>query len=144
VATAVSTVVEELGDVEYLRALHGAGVALYYSISLPQPTIVVLDHKHAFRLEDSLPTNLRLRSLARGEDIYLALLWHRFGLAESLRGEVTALNPGGCSSVCKWKASGISGAGSPFPPLNACLRQEIASMPSAGPSGARALSKSWR
>ena len=88
----VEAVVEEIGDVGYLRSLHGAGLALYYGIGLPERTFIIIDRKHAFSLDESALASLRLRPLARGEDIYLALLWHRFGMAASLVGEVTERN----------------------------------------------------
>ena len=86
--------VEDLDDVEYLRGLHTAGFSLFYGIGLPPQSIILLDRKRGFVLqEDQQNVGWRLRSLKEAEDFYLSLLWHRFGIAVLFSGLVEANDP---------------------------------------------------
>jgi hypothetical protein len=89
-AGSVEVIVEDVSEIGYLRRLHSAQWSLFYGIGLPRGTVIILDRKHAVRIVAEAPTfvNWRCRSLRHGEDLYLALLWHRFGLAVSIAGEV--------------------------------------------------------
>jgi hypothetical protein len=86
--------VEELDDVEYLRGLHAAGFSLFYGIGLPTKSIIFLDRQHGFVLEErQQDVNWNLRVLKNPEDLYLSLLWHRFGIAVLFSGLVKAVDP---------------------------------------------------
>jgi hypothetical protein len=86
--------VEDLNDVEYLRGLHAAGFSLFYGIGLPPQSIILLNRKRGFVLEeDQQNARWRLRSLKDAEDFYLSLLWHRFGIAVLISGLVKANDP---------------------------------------------------
>ena len=84
---AIEVVTEELDDVAYLRALRSSGFAVFYGLGLPSQTVILLDRKKGFLLEEGQPNpNAQWRSLKNSEDVCLNLLWHRFGIAVLLRG----------------------------------------------------------
>ncbi|MBI4528908.1 MAG: hypothetical protein HY695_34355 [Deltaproteobacteria bacterium] len=85
----VEFVVEELGNVEYLRTLYSLGFSLLYGIGLPAQTVVLLDGKRGYMLDDhQRSSGRRLRPLKNAEDLYLNLLWRRFGIAVLLSGSI--------------------------------------------------------
>ncbi len=84
---AIEVVTEELDDVAYLRALRSSGFAVFYGLGLPSQTVILLDRKKGYLLEQGQPNpNAQWRSLKNSEDVCLNLLWHRFGIAVLLRG----------------------------------------------------------
>jgi Family of unknown function (DUF6062) len=90
---AMEAVVEEVSDTEYLRKIHSAGFSIFYGIGLPDQTIILLDRKRGFLIEEN-PQNLqwRPRLLKNARDVYLALLWHRFGIAVLATGRVKEID----------------------------------------------------
>jgi hypothetical protein len=85
----IEATVEDMNDVEYLRKLHSAGFSLFYGIGLPPQTIILLDRKRGFAVEDAQPNvKWQIRSVKNAEEVYFSLLWHRFGIAVLLSGTV--------------------------------------------------------
>ena len=83
----LEAVVEDLQDVAHLRILCTAGVSLFYGLGLPRQTVVFLERDRGFLLEDhQLSGNQNLRALKNPEDLYLRLLWCRFGIAVLISG----------------------------------------------------------
>lgn len=108
----VDIVVQNVANIDYLGALHDGGMSVYYGVGLPQRTTMVIDRAQAFRLDEEMSlTHWRARPLARGADIYVALLWHRFGLAVSVRGQMKEVD--GAKGVFCVRVEGkrINGAG---------------------------------
>jgi len=86
----IEAVVEDLPDVSYLRSLHEASFSVFYGIGLPQRTMILVDRQKGWLLEeDEKISTWRLRRLKNAEDLSLTMLWHKFGIAVSLRGVVT-------------------------------------------------------
>jgi hypothetical protein len=85
----ISVVVEDFGDVTYLRALHAAGFGLYYGLGLPGQTVLFLGSNSAFRIEEQPKVlGLSVRALQNPESVYFRLLWCRFGHAVLFSGLV--------------------------------------------------------
>lgn len=85
----IEAVVEDIDDVEYLRNLHSAGFSLFYGIGLPLQTIILLDRRRGFLLEENQQrSGWNLRLLKNAEELYLSLLWRRFGVAVVLSGSI--------------------------------------------------------
>ena len=83
----LEVVVEDLQDIAHLRILCTAGFSLFYGLGLPRQTVVFLERNRGFLLEDRQPrANQDLRALKNPEDLYLRLLWCRFGIAVLLSG----------------------------------------------------------
>jgi Family of unknown function (DUF6062) len=82
-----AAIVEDL-DIDYLRRLHSAGLSLFYGIGLPEQSLVLLDCKRGFLIDENEAASWRLRLLKNAEDLYLSLLWHKFGIAVSLAGVI--------------------------------------------------------
>lgn len=87
---AIEAVVEDFSDVAYLRELYLAGFSLFHGVGLPSETIILLDRRRGFILADKQHSgNRNLRALRNPDDVYLRLLWRRFGVAVLLSGSVT-------------------------------------------------------
>jgi hypothetical protein len=72
-----------------MRTLHAAGLSLFYGIGLPEKSIILLDGKRGFLIDETQEhSKWHVRLLKNAEDLYLGLLWHKFGIAVSLVGEV--------------------------------------------------------
>jgi hypothetical protein len=85
----LEVVVEDLQDVAHLRVLYTAGFSLFYGLGLPRQTVVFLERNRGFLLEEhQLSVKQNLRALKNPEDLYLRLLWCRFGIAVLLSGSV--------------------------------------------------------
>ena len=83
---ALEAIVEDL-DIRYLRRLHSGGLSLFYGIGLPPQSIILLDCKRGFLIEyNQKNPDFRLRLLTNAEDLYLRLLWRKFGIAVLLSG----------------------------------------------------------
>jgi hypothetical protein len=90
---ALEAIVEDL-DISYLRGLHSAGSSLFYGIALPPQSIILLDCKRGFLIEDDQKNpDFRLRPLKNAEDLYLRLLWRKFGIAVLLSGTIKEEDP---------------------------------------------------
>lgn len=88
----LEAIVEDL-DIEYLRRLHSTGLSLFYGIGLPPQSIILLDCKRGFLIEDNQQNpDWRLRLLKNSEDLYLSLLWHKFGIAVLVSGLVKEID----------------------------------------------------
>jgi hypothetical protein len=86
---AIEVVVEDLPDISYLRRLHEANLSVFYGLGLPQQTMILVDRKKGFLLEeDEKKSTWRLRVLKNAEDLSLTMIWHKFGNAVSLHGVV--------------------------------------------------------
>lgn len=85
----IEVIVEDLENVAYLRKLHSLGFSLYYGLGLPSRPVIFLDRDRGFLFEqDRIPSNQTLKRLKNPEDLYLSLLWHRFGNAVVIAGLV--------------------------------------------------------
>lgn len=84
---------EDITDIEHLRALYCAGLAVFYAFGLPPKTIVFLGPDRGFLLDEDrgdLPQTLR--HLKNPKELYFKLLWRRFGSAVLLRGVVREMD----------------------------------------------------
>ncbi|HEY7164250.1 MAG TPA: hypothetical protein VIB79_06785 [Candidatus Binatia bacterium] len=89
----VEAVAEDVADVSYLRGLHSLGLSVYYGLGLPSQTLIFLDRKRAFSFAETGAGNHHpARSVKNAEDLYLSLLWHRFGLAVLISGVANERN----------------------------------------------------
>lgn len=85
----IEAVVEDLPDVGYLRSLYEANLSVFYGLGLPQQTTILVDRKKGYLLEeDEKKSTWRLHALKNAEDLSLTMIWHKFGIAVSLRGVV--------------------------------------------------------
>ncbi len=85
----VEVVGEDLQDISHLRILYSAGFSLFYGLGLPKQTVVFLGRHRGLVVEEQhLDTDQGLRPLKNAEDLYLRLLWCRFGIAVLLSGSV--------------------------------------------------------
>jgi len=86
---AIEVVVEDLEDIQYLRNLYSLGFSLYKGLGLPSQPLIFLDRDRGFLLE-RLPSssNQTLKGVRNAQDLYLNLLWHRFGNAVVIPGLV--------------------------------------------------------
>jgi hypothetical protein len=83
----LEVVVEDLQDSAHLRILYTTGFSVFYGLGLPRQTVVFLERNRGFLLEDhQLSANRNFRALKKPEDLYLRLLWCRFGSAILLSG----------------------------------------------------------
>jgi len=83
------TAIVEGVDTRYMRSLYAAGFSLFYGIGLPENAIILLDGKRGFLIDETQEhSKWHVRLLKNAEDLYLGLLWHKFGIAVSLMGEV--------------------------------------------------------
>ncbi len=83
----IELVVEDFGDVKYLRKLRSAGFSLFYGLGLPLQTVILVDRRRGYLLEGD-PKRPGLRSLKDPEDLSISLLWRRFGIAVLLSGSI--------------------------------------------------------
>jgi hypothetical protein len=92
----VEIVVEDVSDVAYLRELHSAGFELFYGLGLPRETLIFMDSKQGFVLEDT-PDIKGFKGLSSNDvdNLYYRLLWSRFGHAVSLCGLVKETDAAG-------------------------------------------------
>jgi len=90
---ALEAIVEDL-DAKSLRQLHSAGLTLFYGIGLPRQAVVILDGKRGFAINETQENPaLKLKRIKNAEDLYLALVWHKFGIIVLLSGLVAEVNP---------------------------------------------------
>ncbi|HSK30537.1 MAG TPA: hypothetical protein VLA17_11295, partial [Candidatus Limnocylindria bacterium] len=139
----VEFVVEGISEIEYLRSLHGAGFSLFYGVGLPPGAVILLDRERAFRLIiDAAAHTQSWRELNRGGDLYMALLWHRFGLAFPLPEKSrNAISPS-IFFVCASTLGAINGVACEVR-IAGCPTSARALRPLAGRNGTRAYSTLW-
>jgi len=90
----VDLVVEEIDDVAYLKKLNFAGASVYNGVGLPRETLVIVDRNQGYWLAtDTDAAGGAAVAADNAPDLYLKLLWRRFGLAVSYTGELKEIDP---------------------------------------------------
>lgn len=85
----VEVVAEDLEDIAHLRTLHSIGFSLYYGLGLPSRSIIFLNPDRGVFLEEERKSSNRIfKPLKDSKDLYLSLLWQRFGVAVVLSGRI--------------------------------------------------------
>ncbi|MBM4260990.1 MAG: hypothetical protein FJ145_06040 [Deltaproteobacteria bacterium] len=88
-------VAEKIDDIDYLKKLRLTGAAVYDGAGLPQETLVIIDRNRGYWLAaDADPAGGDLVAADNAPDLYLRLLYRRFGLAVSYEGKVKENHPG--------------------------------------------------
>ena len=86
-------VVEQIDDVAYLKKLNSAGASVYNGVGLPRETLEV-DRIQGYWLATDIDASRRHSVAANNApDLYVKLLWRRFGLAVSYEGELKGIYP---------------------------------------------------
>ena len=88
----LDVVVEHIDDVAYLKKLNFAGASVYNGVGLPQETLIIIDRDQGYWLTARADGDFVAAHDA--PDLYLKLLWRRFGLAVSYEGELKEIHPG--------------------------------------------------
>jgi len=87
-------VVEQIDDVAYLKKLNFAGASVYNGVGLPRETLVIVDRNQGYWLAaDTDAAGGAPVAADNAPDLYLKLLWRRFGLAVSYEGELKEIDP---------------------------------------------------
>ena len=87
-------VVEQIDDVAYLKKLNFAGASVYNGVGLPRETLVIVDRIQGYWLAtDTDAAGGALVAADNAPDLYVKLLWRRFGLAVSYEGELKEIYP---------------------------------------------------
>ena len=90
----VDLVAEQIDDVPYLKKLNFAGASVYNGVGLPQETLVIVDRIQGYWLAtDTDAAEGALVAAGNAPDLYIRLLWRRFGLAVSYEGELKKIYP---------------------------------------------------
>ena len=90
----VDLVVEQIDDVPYLKKLNFTGASVYDGVGLPRETLVIVDRIQGYWLAtDTNATGGALAAADTAPDLYIKLLWRRFGLAVSYEGELKEVYP---------------------------------------------------
>ena len=88
----LEAIVEGL-DPKNLRRLYSGGLSLFYGIGLPADSIILLDCERGFLIKETPPNiELKFRAVKNAEDLYLRLVWHKFGIAVLLSGFVKEID----------------------------------------------------
>ena len=91
----VDLVVERIDDLAYLKKLNFAGASVYNGAGLPRETLVIVDRIQGYWLAtDTDAAGDALVAADNAPDLYIKLLWRRFGLAVSYEGELKEIDPG--------------------------------------------------
>lgn len=85
-------VVEKIDDVAYLKKLWLGGASVYNGVGLPPETLIIIDRDQGYWLTARADGDFVVAHDA--PDLYLKLLWRRFGLAVSYEGELKEIHPG--------------------------------------------------
>ena len=88
-------VVEQIDDVAYLKKLNFAGASVYNGVGLPQETLVIVDRIQGYWLATG--TDAAAGALVAADnapDLYIKLLWRRFGPAVSYEGQLKKIHRG--------------------------------------------------
>ena len=87
-------VVEQIDDVAYLKKLNFAGASVYDGVGLPRETLVIVDRIQGYWLGTDIDAaGGALAAADNALDLYIKLLWRRFGLAVSYEGELKKIYP---------------------------------------------------
>jgi len=87
-------VVEQIDDVAYLKKLNFAGASVYNGVGLPRETLVIVDRNQGYWLAaDTDAAGGPPVAANDAPDLYIKLLWRRFGLAVSYEGELKEIHP---------------------------------------------------
>ncbi len=90
----VDLVVEQIDDVAYLKKLNFAGASVYDGVGLPRETLIIVDRIQGYWLaSDTDAAGGALAAADNAPDLYIKLLWRRFGLAVSYEGELKEIYP---------------------------------------------------
>ena len=90
----VDLVAEQIDDVAYLKNLNFAGASVYNGIGLPRETLVIVDRIQGYWLAtDTDAAGGALVAADNAPDLYIKLLWRRFGLAVCYEGELEKIYP---------------------------------------------------
>jgi hypothetical protein len=91
-SASLEAIVEEL-DAKHLHRLHSAGLTVFYGVGLPAKSIIVLDGKRGFAIDETQESaGPKFTRIQNADDLYVALVWHKFGIAAHLSGSVTAVD----------------------------------------------------
>ena len=87
-------VVEQIDDVAYLKKLNFAGASVYNGVGLPRETLVIVDRIQGYWFAtDTDAAGGALVAADNAPDLYIKLLWRRFGLAIPYEGELKEIYP---------------------------------------------------
>jgi hypothetical protein len=87
-------VVDQIDDVAYLKKLNGAGASVYNGAGLPRGTLVIVDRNQGYWLaSDTDAAGGALVAADNAPELYIKLLWRRFGIAVSYEGELKEIYP---------------------------------------------------
>ena len=87
-------VVERIDDVAYLKKLNIAGASVYNGVGLPRETLVIVDRNQGYWLAtDTAAAGGALVAADNAPELYIKLLWRRFGLAVSYEGQLKEIYP---------------------------------------------------
>jgi hypothetical protein len=87
-------VLEKIDDVAYLKKLRLAGASVYNGVGLPQETLIIIDRDQGYWLTAHADAaGATLVAANNAPDLYIKLLWRRFGLAVSYEGELKKIHP---------------------------------------------------
>lgn len=88
-------VVEKIDDVAYLKKLQLGGASVYNGVGLPPETLIIIDRDQGYWLTAHADAaGATLVAANDAPDLYIKLLWRRFGLAVSYEGELKKIHPG--------------------------------------------------
>ena len=87
-------VVEKIDDVAYLKKLQLSGASVYNGVGLPPETLIIIDRDQGYWLTAHADAaGATLVAANDAPDLYIKLLWRRFGLAVSYEGELKEIHP---------------------------------------------------
>lgn len=87
-------VVEKIDDVAYLKKLRLGGASVYNGVGLPPETLIIIDRDQGYWLTAHADAaGATLVAANDAPDLYIKLLWRRFGLAVSYEGELKEIHP---------------------------------------------------
>jgi hypothetical protein len=90
----VDLVVEGIDDLAYLKKLNFAGASVYNGVGLPRETLVIVDRNQGYWLAaDRDAAGGALVAADDAPELYIKLLWRRFGMAISYEGELKEVYP---------------------------------------------------
>lgn len=88
-------VIDGIDDVAYLKKLRLAGASVYNGTGLPQDTLVIVNREEGYWLITEANAKGDLVPADNAPDLYLKLLWRRFGLAVSYEGDLIEIHSNG-------------------------------------------------
>jgi len=137
-------VVERIDDVAYLKKLNFAGASVYNGVGLPQETLIIVDRIQGYWLAtDTDAAGGALVAADNAPDLYIKLLWRRFGLAVSYEGELKEIYPDTRFFASGWKNNESCGVVSANHEAMAYRRRAPEFECSAGSSGTARSWKCW-